>query len=343
MNTKTPIFKEVAGNLSVQIKERGYAPGTALPSENELCRQYSISRFSVRKALSILEAEGLIVRQPGVGSIVCESSGKKPAPKQLNIGISGTNPDNPYAGVIYEGAGQACNRCSARLVFTSCDDFIAAGGDGFDGFILLPMRESYSSWEQLNQIAASGKPVVFMNRITDLPHIAYAAVDYELESRRAVDFLFRLGRQRVGLLTCDDVNQYANRTRARGYSDACKKAGKPELVCRLPNLVLESIDQAERFIAEQQPDALFVTTHAITEYALIARRNCNRPDLTLFCFIDRIPRQKQYDNVMFVEMPLQRMAEQAVRHISDKCRLREPHPVMRQLFGTDFVLSSSIQ
>lgn len=341
MNSKIPIFKEVAGNLSGQIRERSFAPGSALPSENELCRQYNISRFSVRKALSLLEAEGLIVRQPGIGSIVCEASGGAPRAKVLNIGITGVSAGNPYANLVYSGAGDACNDCGARLVFTSCEDFIARHGEGIDGFIQLPREEPFTVWEKLDSLAASGKPVVFFNRVTDLPHVAYAAVDYELESHRAVEFLFRLGRRRVGLLCCDMGSHYANTTRSRGYRAACEAAGADELVCRLPEQVIESIDQVERFLDSERPDALFVTCRDLLDYALIARRNRGVAELPVFCF-DRVERRSRRENVMFVDMPLTEMAAQAVQYIADQCRSREPVPVMRQLFGTDFVIDSKI-
>ena len=55
MSQKKPVFQEVAGSLSTRIRRRELAPGMALPSENELCRQFSISRFSVRKALEKIE------------------------------------------------------------------------------------------------------------------------------------------------------------------------------------------------------------------------------------------------------------------------------------------------
>ena len=43
MSQKKPVFQEVAGSLSTRIRRRELTPGMALPSENELCRQFSIS------------------------------------------------------------------------------------------------------------------------------------------------------------------------------------------------------------------------------------------------------------------------------------------------------------
>ncbi|MEP0713029.1 GntR family transcriptional regulator [Algoriphagus sp.] len=69
-------MKETARYITVQkdlrrsIIEGKYSVGDLLPSENDLCNHYGIARMTVRNALSNLEAEGLIERQKGKGSIV---------------------------------------------------------------------------------------------------------------------------------------------------------------------------------------------------------------------------------------------------------------------------------
>ncbi|MBE0655508.1 MAG: GntR family transcriptional regulator [Bacteroidales bacterium] len=51
--------------LSGILKEDDY-----LPSENELCEKYQITRSTVRKALDLLVSEGYIVKKHGKGSMV---------------------------------------------------------------------------------------------------------------------------------------------------------------------------------------------------------------------------------------------------------------------------------
>lgn len=52
------------------------SPGSALPSESELMRQYHVSRNTVRRALATLEEERLIIRRRGSGTYARSIRGK---------------------------------------------------------------------------------------------------------------------------------------------------------------------------------------------------------------------------------------------------------------------------
>ena len=56
----------------MQIQHGVYGVGSYLPSENELCATYNITRTTARKALEELQKEGFIIRQHGKGSQVRE-------------------------------------------------------------------------------------------------------------------------------------------------------------------------------------------------------------------------------------------------------------------------------
>jgi len=65
-------YKQVQNFLKLQIQKGDYVVGDFLPSENELCASFSITRTTARKALEELMKEGFIERQQGKGSIVRE-------------------------------------------------------------------------------------------------------------------------------------------------------------------------------------------------------------------------------------------------------------------------------
>jgi GntR family transcriptional regulator len=60
-----PLHAQVAETLRRAITTGQLEPGAELPSESQLCEEYGVSRITVRKALSTLEQEGLVVSGQG--------------------------------------------------------------------------------------------------------------------------------------------------------------------------------------------------------------------------------------------------------------------------------------
>lgn len=67
-----PLYYQLKEVLKQQIQAGHLAPHTAIPSEPELVAQYHVSRATVRQALTELVHEGLLYRQHGRGTFVCE-------------------------------------------------------------------------------------------------------------------------------------------------------------------------------------------------------------------------------------------------------------------------------
>ena len=62
------VFEEIVQQLKDYFAQGELKPGDKLPSERELAEQFNVSRVSVRQALTILEAQGLLVRKVGGGT-----------------------------------------------------------------------------------------------------------------------------------------------------------------------------------------------------------------------------------------------------------------------------------
>ncbi len=63
-------YEAIAYQLKSKIMDGTLQPGGKLPSEAELCREYDASRLSVRSAIGMLAAQGLIQTFQGKGSFV---------------------------------------------------------------------------------------------------------------------------------------------------------------------------------------------------------------------------------------------------------------------------------
>ena len=83
-----------AQTLQRQIFSSHYKAGTALPPQRELSESLGISRASLREAISMLEALGLLRSHPGKGVFV--TAGTRPSPKDLPVGPSAMLPAAIY-------------------------------------------------------------------------------------------------------------------------------------------------------------------------------------------------------------------------------------------------------
>ena len=67
---QAPLSEQVLDLLSQRIAQGTYPPNSRLPGEIELASELSVSRATVRRAMDLLAARGLIHRRQGVGTFV---------------------------------------------------------------------------------------------------------------------------------------------------------------------------------------------------------------------------------------------------------------------------------
>ena len=72
-NSKQPLYLQVAHELKTEIVNGVYPVGTLIPTEDELCKRFSVSRYTVREALRVLREEGLVTSRRGAGTTVVPS------------------------------------------------------------------------------------------------------------------------------------------------------------------------------------------------------------------------------------------------------------------------------
>ena len=68
------LYKSLYNEIKHGIRDGAFPIGSFLPTENDLCLQYSVSRTTVRKALGMLENEGYLRITQGRGTEVLEAS-----------------------------------------------------------------------------------------------------------------------------------------------------------------------------------------------------------------------------------------------------------------------------
>jgi len=74
----TPLYSRVVAALKDEIAAGRIAVGARLPSEEELCGRFGVSRHTVREALRKLREDGLVSSRQGAGTTLVRKSGAPP-------------------------------------------------------------------------------------------------------------------------------------------------------------------------------------------------------------------------------------------------------------------------
>lgn len=65
-----PVYLKIVEDIKKKVNSAELMPGDTVPPETALCKEYGVSRMTVRKGLAILANEGYIYSVPGKGSYV---------------------------------------------------------------------------------------------------------------------------------------------------------------------------------------------------------------------------------------------------------------------------------
>lgn len=67
-----PLYQQVEASIRNDIREKKYLPGEQLPTEEELCKIYGVSKITIRKAFKLLTESGTVERLRGKGTFVTQ-------------------------------------------------------------------------------------------------------------------------------------------------------------------------------------------------------------------------------------------------------------------------------
>ncbi|MGX7071575.1 GntR family transcriptional regulator [Helcococcus kunzii] len=74
LDSKIPLYYQLASILEKKIEDGYYKEGDKLPSERELCELYDVSRMTIRLSIEELSKQGLVRKAQGKGTYVSNRS-----------------------------------------------------------------------------------------------------------------------------------------------------------------------------------------------------------------------------------------------------------------------------
>ncbi len=163
-----PLYKKIFDDLQTKIKEGAYKAGDLLPTENELCSLYRVSRITAMRALNELKAQGLIARKKKKGSIVL-SQNLPSAAKAQTIAVVFSDFDNFEKKIVSALSSFAQKKNCTIITFDSKHSqkrereiLLGLAEKIITGLILWPITRA-SNLDVLNRFVQKNIPICFLD------------------------------------------------------------------------------------------------------------------------------------------------------------------------------------
>lgn len=319
---RTPLYAQVESYVRDQIRSGRWKPGRRLPSENQLCKQFDVSRITIRGAMEKLVEEGVVYRIQGRGSYVSDDAGGEP--KRYPVGPEAMHGELLPVAVLLPrlrgmlttsllaGVEQGLAASRYRILLLTTDDdqtreeekLREAIRAGARGMIVYPAEgRTYS--EEMLRLTLDRYPIVVIDRYVRGVKTHCVCSDHFTGAYEATEHLLRLGHRRIAFVTTPYSRTTSLEERLDGFRQALNDYG----VVLDRSLVLERVESeaiAAFLAANADVTALFAVNEGIGQNAIRAAEASGKrvpADLSVVFFDD-------YDHAEAARIPPTCVAQQ---------------------------------
>lgn len=205
-------YQVIYAQLRKEIAEGRYTVGMRLPTEKELCKQFSVSRATAKHVMDILVNEGFVTRTKGKGTFLVARTPmehKNPSWQGSKlIGVILPDFSDVFGGRLLHGIEAECTDKGVHLLLrlskgsyelerrALCEMEVL----GIQGFIIAPlMREMYNP--KLLELLLKRFPVVILDRRMPGLDASFVGTDNETSVQRIMEHLFSLGHEQIAWIS----------------------------------------------------------------------------------------------------------------------------------------------
>ncbi len=340
-NTISPgkLYRQVESLIRQTVEHEGLKPGDRLPTETEMCRQYRVSRSTLRHALGLLETEGLITRTRGRGTFLRDpkapnsrslpmqaaSSDASSAHHTIGLVFCATNDTDVLQMGILLGAENAAKSHGYSITFARSGEDEHAEAEAIarmirrdvNGMIVMPVS-NHPTTAGVRVLIERRIPFVLVDRYLTDVEASHVVSDNAYGFYRLTEHLIILGYRafRVVNTAQSQLGTTSVRDRFSGFCQALNDYGLAHLI--LPPDTIDLSDDADvrQHLAQwtalkspsEKPVALLAMHDeiAITLMSVAGRMGLKPPDDFALVGFDDLP------NVSRLPVPLTTITQQRV-------------------------------
>jgi DNA-binding LacI/PurR family transcriptional regulator len=371
MPEKLTVIEQVAEHVRSLIVTQSLKRGDSLPSYNQLAAELGVARFTAKRGVDVLVAQGIVRTQIGQGCFVNKELSRAPRPLRhagLIFPSSRKALFEAWSAEIMQGASSALPPDGDLHIFSMREQGLVDAAHlaewMVDGVILLAVEND----DYLRTFASWGTPGVVVDYCPrDVP-LDYVACDNAAAARQVVAHLAALGHRRVAyvsthtnghvldprdltktLLVKNSSNQRERREeslRALQARDLFAAAYSP------PALDLDLSAYAAQFATQgkadgERPTAILTDNEFAAGLLLteLGRAGIRVPDELSVCAVGGAGESSGRESLRVTRcrFDFAGMGRMAVEQLAQRCRLGKPAAPCALRVGFQFVAGETVR
>lgn len=225
-------YLEIYEKLKTDIDNGTYKYLSTIPTENNLCKQFNVSRIVIRMAVDKLAKQGYVEKKAGFGTKVILDVREKPTNKVIGIIFSFLA--SSFGAAILLSIESEARKYGYHIIFKNSNKDPKCENEclnellefGVAGIIMLPIHNE-TVCPGLNPFIDRGIPIVLIDRDLQKMNLSFVGTDSILETKSSVGRLFSFGFKRMGLVSQDITGTTSLSERVKGFQLAHEKANMP--------------------------------------------------------------------------------------------------------------------
>jgi len=233
MRDHAPLSTQIKNIIRRRIEGGEFSPSMRIPPEQKLAEEFEVSRMTVREAIIELVNEDLLYRRVGKGTFIAEPSSVKE--RVLNIGIVVYAPalqSGKFWSEIIRGMDTEGHAGNLNLVMIPFDEDTDIDADSFCLNVMktkqlqgLVITDEQISDENIFNLKKERKSIVLMDRYSPSDSIPCINLDYSEAIFQSVDYLVKVGHEKVAYLGLEFSKYKTEREKLNSYKLALEKNG----------------------------------------------------------------------------------------------------------------------
>jgi GntR family transcriptional regulator of arabinose operon len=257
---RKPMYKQIEQYIMNQIQDRLWEPLSQIPSENELSKQFNVSRITVKNALLQLVEKGVVYRLQGKGTFVAKENhiglsnialDEYPLSSQRIIGFLMPRLDNRSTANVLSGIEDVLSENGYKMLFSKTNNsqdeeikkIVEMKQANVQGLIIYPVEgEIYNN--EILSLTLNQFPLVLVDRILKGIMTNSVISDNYDAGVEAVKYLCGLGHKSIGFISTKPEGTTSIEERIAGYEHELQNNHIPiDRNLRLTELSLEHSDE----------------------------------------------------------------------------------------------------